>query len=124
METKFNFNSQVCTSRVQSERLLKLGLKKETADCYYSGNGSCEMGRPCNSKETPAWSLHRLIEMMPSLIWHREYQYSLNINDDGVIYDRMGIAIVEFIDDNLFDNMIACIRWLIEKNHFNKEYLV
>lgn len=29
------FNSQICTTRVQSERLLALGLKKETADCYY-----------------------------------------------------------------------------------------
>lgn len=26
------FNSQICTSRAQSERLLALGLKKETAD--------------------------------------------------------------------------------------------
>ena len=30
-----NFNSQICTTREQSERLLALGLKKETADCYY-----------------------------------------------------------------------------------------
>lgn len=35
METKFNFNSQVTTSRSQSERLLSLGLKKETADMCY-----------------------------------------------------------------------------------------
>ena len=35
MKTKFNFNSQICTTREQSERLLALGLKKETADCYY-----------------------------------------------------------------------------------------
>ena len=32
METKFNFKSQTCTDRNQSERLLALGLKKETAD--------------------------------------------------------------------------------------------
>ena len=32
MGTKFNFNSAICTSREQSERLLALGLKKETAD--------------------------------------------------------------------------------------------
>lgn len=30
--SNFNFTSQVCTSRSQSERLLALGLKKETAD--------------------------------------------------------------------------------------------
>lgn len=131
------FNSQICTTREQSERLLKLGLKKETADMAYLWYGRAEddtpllMDKPSivyqgimTTHDLPAWSLARLVEMMPSLIWHREYQYSLNINDDGVIYDRMGIAIVEFIDDNLFDNMIACIRWLIEKNHFNKEYLV
>ena len=29
MVTKFNFNSQICTTREQSERLLALGLKKE-----------------------------------------------------------------------------------------------
>ena len=32
METKFNFKSAICTSRVQSERLLALGVKPETAD--------------------------------------------------------------------------------------------
>ena len=35
MKTKFNFNSQICTNKIQSIRLLALGLKKETADCYY-----------------------------------------------------------------------------------------
>ena len=35
METKFNFNSQICTTREQSERLLALGLKKETADMHH-----------------------------------------------------------------------------------------
>ena len=35
METNFNFKSQVCTDKVQSERLLALGLKKETADMVW-----------------------------------------------------------------------------------------
>lgn len=29
------FNSQICTTREQSERLLALGLKKETADMHW-----------------------------------------------------------------------------------------
>lgn len=33
-----NFTSQICTSRSQSERLLALGLKKETADCLLVEN--------------------------------------------------------------------------------------
>lgn len=31
----FEFKSAICTSRSQSERLLKLGLKRETADMVY-----------------------------------------------------------------------------------------
>lgn len=31
MKTKFNFDSQICTTREQSEHLLALGLKQETA---------------------------------------------------------------------------------------------
>ena len=30
--SEFNFKSQICTTKEQSERLLSLGLKKETAD--------------------------------------------------------------------------------------------
>ena len=77
------FNSQICTSREQSERLIALGLKKETADmCWIE-----EWGWDDDKQETfctgnyfvrpidyvwddkyinyiPAWSLHRLIEMV------------------------------------------------------------
>lgn len=35
MENNLRFNSSICTSRSQSERLLALGLKKETADMMY-----------------------------------------------------------------------------------------
>ena len=69
METKFNFNSQICTTREQSERLIALGLKKETADMGWVllNNGECAMGisKGAYSLDIPAWSLHRLIEMMP-----------------------------------------------------------
>ena len=67
------FNSQVATSRVQSERLLALGLKKETADmCHFWHWESDDYSRVCASwefahrsnKDIPAWSLHRLIEMV------------------------------------------------------------
>lgn len=41
MISEFNFKSSVCTSREQSERLLALGLKKETSDMGFRefGNG-------------------------------------------------------------------------------------
>ena len=66
------FNSQICTSREQSERLLALGLKKETADMYWVNHLDLWMpvmllyeDRPLDNNDIPAWSLHRLIEMMP-----------------------------------------------------------
>lgn len=67
------FNSQICTSREQSERLLALGLKKETADMrrpHYNEHTPWVIDeRDClNEHWLPAWSLHRLIEMMPKNI--------------------------------------------------------
>ena len=68
METKFNFKSSICTSIEQSKRLLSLGLKKETADCcYYYYDGEYLIAFAEDAKypsDIPAWSLHRLIEMV------------------------------------------------------------
>lgn len=35
MEESLKFNSQVCTTIKQSQHLLNLGLKPETADCMW-----------------------------------------------------------------------------------------
>ena len=64
------FNSQICTTREQSERLLSLGLKKETADCHWAYHSITAtryiVAHPCDGvgECIPAWSLHRLIEMV------------------------------------------------------------
>ena len=128
------FNSQICTTREQSERLIALGLKKETADMKWLGcsdeNGDIyyllsDVPHHFRSIDIPAWSLHRLIEMMPTLIGWRDKQYWLDVNNDGVCYSTsMSYALVEFIADNLYDNIIFCIEWLIKEGYFNKEYLV
>ena len=139
METKFN--SQICTSREQSERLLKLGLKKETADCgHFYEREEHEIG--CywdvryigygwenwnvTDNEIPAWSLHRLIEMIPQIIGHLE----LAVNDAFVGYyeDRCESETGMYWEhteesSNLFDNIISTIEWLINEGYFNKEYL-
>ena len=109
METKFNFNSQVCTNIEQSRRLLELGLKKETADCALL---------PLNDKVTsilvkpstkdivntiPAWSIHRLMEMVDP------WEYKNWIGEDI---------------ENDYDNMVKCIEFLIYDRRFNKKYLV
>ena len=136
METKFNFNSQVCTSREQSERLLALGLKKETADMHHSYytrvlfNGKKshfwkeETGY--SEKAIPAWSLHRLIEMMPRTIKTNDDLFFLLVSKEDVFYDNTeGTAYSSFINRNgLYYNVISCIKWLIKEGYFNKEYLV
>lgn len=91
--SEFNFNSQICTDKNQSERLLALGLKIETADCYHwqetdiygDGNGKWHCGILFEYNKDhneylynvygvdgsdegffiPAWSLHRLLSLIP-----------------------------------------------------------
>ena len=121
METKFNFNSQICTSREQSERLLVLGLKKETADMWYPHFAStCPIplvDETLASDDIPAWSLHRLIEMMPNVIGTQGW---LSIGHQGLHYSRgYGVA-----DDGLYESIVRMYDWLIKEGYFNKEYLV
>ena len=130
METKFN--SQICTSKVQSERLLALGLKKETADMrrpHYNEHTPWVIDeRDClNEHWLPAWSLHRLIEMMPQTIEYLE----LAVNDEFVGYhenrceSEMGLYWEHSEESrNLYDNIISTIEWLIKEGYFNKKYLV
>ena len=130
------FNSQICTSREQSERLLALGLKKETADMAHEYVPIIEdwiktefrwEGQNITEFRVPAWSLHRLIKRMPQTIGHLE----LAINDEFVGYyenrceSETGIYWEHSEESsNLYDNIILTIKWLIKKGHFNKEYLV
>lgn len=136
------FNSQICTSRSQSERLLALGLKKETADMHhyqYTEGGRWNIdAHPSiagyNNRLIPAWSLHRLIEMMPQSIQDCSYRcFSLAVNSEGVSYeyhyiDEEGQGYNDSIgctdlSDNLYDDIIAHIEWLIGEGCFNKDYL-
>ena len=115
METKFNFNSSVCTSKEQSERLLSLGLKKETADMalHFScmdmdGNAyyiPYTIGHQCTG--IPAWSLHRLLEM------------NLNSTDT-----RFEVRFNQLDVKDAYEVLLAHIEWLIKEGYFNKEYLV
>lgn len=127
------FNSQICTTREQSKRLLDFGLKKETADMVlwyqndfdgYEARENDWQRYECIHEHIPAWSLHRLIEMMPDLIKHDEMLYHQTIDVHGIEYDNRYNEACQFLDGTLFDNIISCIEWLIEWGHFNEKYLV
>ena len=120
---KIEFKSQICTSRSQSEKLLALGLKKETADmCYkvlthnWTGKEIPEKNRHyvkctwydendqvCGMeryKTIPAWSLGRLLEVMRI---------------------KASSQIVPL--DDTFDKLIEGIETRIKEGYFNQDYL-
>ena len=98
-KTELKFNSQVCTTREQSQRLLELGLKPETADMYIFDN-EVYIGKP-NVDDIPAWSLHRLLCMLDK--------------DDTKTFDIM---------PNLaYEDVISTIELRINGLTFNKKYL-
>ena len=142
METKFNFKSAICTSRSQSERLLALGLKKETADmvwthAYYGTWVVTASENPLyeESDSVPAWSLGRLIEMLPSPIKISEldlptfhhYAY-LELSQVSVSYiwedyDADDRQLVGFYGNGFFASVVDAVEWLIKEGDFPKEYL-
>ena len=67
---ELKFNSQICTTKEQSQRLLDLGLKSETADMVYQAIGATPFNKwkehEIQEDFFPAWSLHRLIEILDS----------------------------------------------------------
>lgn len=114
------FNSQICTTKEQSERLLDLGLKKETADmAYIAFGGGGMMIRPYEWLPTtgvdmenfiPAWSLHRLLCLLPT-------EYIADIDFQRIMQDFI------FRSQDMYDEAISCIETLIEEGYFYKEYL-
>lgn len=142
-----NFNSQICTTREQSERLLTLGLKKETADMaltefddgswrpivtWIEYNDYYDTSFPeFETVDIPAWSLHRLWELLSKI---KKYE-----GEDELMYPRISIEEDDVILINpksiwvrrsfcslkgVYENIINCIEWLIKEEYFNKEYLV
>lgn len=129
------FNTQICTTIEQSKRLLELGLDVQTSDCYhyaiqyfdgvsYENTGKMAIGLRSNIADEnhfdyllesfglddmdcfiPAWSLHRLIAMLPD-------------RDRSCLYDYC-----DFKDySKIYDEVISFIE-MIGKGHLNKEYL-
>ena len=137
-----NFDSQICTTREQSIRLLALGLRKETADMFIGIDWGKELAYDKNGGYTsnldasiPAWSLARLLEMLPNPIPISEdlptfhhYAY-LDLSRVAVRYywedyDGDKRSLVSFYGKGFFAAVVDAIEWLIKEGRFNKEYLV
>ncbi len=125
------FKSQICTTREQSEKLLALGLSKETADMglvymthdlagkeiepEYLGE-SIGLWEGCEERQTvlcsrqkqiPAWSLHRLMEI-------------------AYKGDILGCVALNYHERNIatyYEQVIKVIEYLVNIKEFNPEYL-
>lgn len=109
------FNSAICTSREQSERLLALGLKKETADMAWVGDVEIATDDYLRTKdrlgaECPAWSLHRLLYLIPN-------EYFTDIDFQNIMERCI------FATSTLYNDLIELIEALIKEGYFYKEYL-
>lgn len=126
-----NLSTQIATTREQSESLLAMGVNPETADMFYAiekgVQSLCSLPYIDGTRipfddVVPAWSLSRLISMMPHYIY--SIPYHLSISHGLVKYTHPSVGDkIGFCLNNMFDNCINMIDWLIKNNHFNKEYL-
>jgi hypothetical protein len=113
------FTSQICTTKEQSERLMSLGLKKETADCILVQNPFYAdeyvmfpivdidetLENEMSDEPIPTWSLDRLISMISDSNTSENYKVEF--------YTKL----------NRYDEAIALIQSMIHIGQFNKEYL-
>lgn len=118
--------TQVCTTREQSQMLLDLGIRRETADMFWPLESSfpevCDSGDNLQA-DYPAWSLGALIKLMPDVIFDGKKCYGLSILNIGVYYKELAYKrIVQgFEDKTLFVNCVNMIGWLMLNKHVKTE---
>ena len=145
------FKTQVTTTIEQSQKLLELGIKPETADMTHHYQGSVDyyelkdiaftkvmhlleltnknpiLGRSGDdlyAKDIPAWSLHRLMAMIPASL-DKYTMLAVTSEEVGYFYSDLDGITWDFASEgNTFDCIIECIKWLIKEGYFNEEYLV
>ena len=127
-------NTNIATTREQSDRLLKCGVPAYTADMTlsYCNGGFYElMATPFHygcfdEKDAPAWSLGRLLSLLPKEIKADGTTYKLNID-----YPPIGQVAVRYNTedddlDGLFglmgDDLFELIVLMVEKLTANNGY--
>lgn len=127
--------------------MLNWGLKPCTADMYLEKSKTPEYGEyhlhticegidpehwfsvRMNRDITPAWSLDRLLELIPKSIKQRHRPNAdFDMHSDGqywfISYEELGYDVKhQEMRHKSFDAVICMIEWLIHNNHLNKEYL-
>lgn len=134
-------NTQICTNKEQSSRLLEAGVRPGTADMYldeFELPVACEYrrieGHVDQDMAFPAWSLSKLIGMMPPAIDSLGTLYlcaGLNAkkyNADNKVKVHQysieyGIGRASHRYDDPIEALIETIEWLIKEGHLDNKYL-
>lgn len=144
--------NQICTNKEQSARLLEAGVRPETADFYLQritetedwsiDNVQDQLVEPWMDKSVlfdmdlyyPAWSLSKLIDMMPPAIDRLGTLYlcaGLNAkkyNADNKVKAHQysieyGIGRASHRYDDPIEALIETIEWLIKEGYLDNKYL-
>ena len=76
-------------------------------------------------EDVPAWSLSRLLELLPQYIDEEENVLLMIEPPLIVYYDTQYKGQYHFTTNpNIFENCVSMIDWLIDNGHFNKDYLL
>lgn len=142
------FTSQIATNVEQSEKLIALGLKYETADMHSYRHTEIDNTETWELSVVPysnmisaanmfnesyivdhikpAWSLHRLIEMMPQWLHTIDGSFKLTIDQGKLVcYREISDEVQTFVfgHTSLYDSIIDTIEKLIKEGLFITEYL-
>jgi hypothetical protein len=81
----------------------------------------------CNPPELtvdiPAWSLARILELMPESIDYKNNTLYLTIYGGDVFYTNWQEHTPLERTLDVYEHLISYIEWLIKEGYFNKEYL-
>lgn len=126
--------NQICTNKEQSSRLLEAGVRPETADMYLD-EFKCPVafeyrrieGHMGQDMAFPAWSLSKLIYMMPDQVECEGYNYYLFIlprdKEFTIKYSAGSNLAQSYCRESLFDAITEMIEWLIKEGYLDKKFL-
>lgn len=134
----------IATTQDQSARLLRCGVPADTADMVWTrfesdGEKYEQLGvmdesayEVASLNPTPAWSLGRLLELLPKRIKRGDCSdYTLSLSCDGCFWDLEYTyarycgeddSLVLFEDTDPIEVCVKAIEWLTENNYkLNKQ---
>ena len=116
--------TQLATTPKQSEKLLELGINPHTADCNYEivdkDKYRLNAGEFIDEKfQLPAWSLQKLMKMLPSYIQEGDHTSFLEYEPDRGIFFYHGFELMDYkkYTFNEYDNIILLIEGLFKHNY-------